>query len=139
MCDGSLLAELELILEIFGEGLIAAIGRRQSQISRHLDLACEWLREAARPPSGVRLVSDDGSLWSGVCLVERSELVWALMHRHVTCGGRGPTTPSPRSAPPVRSYPGPYVAPTDEEFAMSKYQVDPDDPLWNRDVDPYRR
>ncbi len=138
LCCRGALAEFELILEIFGEGLIAAIGRRQSQISRHVDLAYEWLREAARPPRGVRLVADDGSSYSGIAVFERNEVALMVAFRHVVCAGRGSgITPPSSAAPAASTYPGRYVA--TQEFGVSKYEVDPDDPMWDRDGDPYRR
>jgi hypothetical protein len=117
-----LLAELELILEILAEGIATAIRRRQLEIARHLELAYEWLREAARPPAGVRLVADDGSAYSGFAVFEKNEPVLMLAFRHG--GGRAPiVTPPPAHH---RSYYGTGL-------------LDPDDPRWDRDVNPYER
>lgn len=111
-----------MILEILAEGIATALRRRQTEISRHLDVVYEWLREVARPPAGVRLVADDGSSYSGFAVFERNELVLMLAVRGV--GGRSPIVTPPST--PHRSYYGSGL-------------LDPNDPRWDRDVNPYER
>ncbi len=49
--------------------LIHAVHRGRPRLRR----VTEWITDAARPPVGVRLVSDDGSEYSGFVVVDRNE------------------------------------------------------------------
>lgn len=51
--------------------------RRRNRLRGLLD----WLAEIAKPPAGVRLVSDDGVAFSGVVVVEDSRPILMLAFR----------------------------------------------------------
>ena len=86
----------------------------------------EWLRETARPPDGVELRSRDGTTYTGVVVVERSELVLMIAVAHPPGG----------SAEPERR---PFPGPPQRSPSLVHYGLDPDDPRWDRDGDPFRR
>lgn len=115
---------LEFVAEIIGTPLMEAIRRRRPG-PRTL-AAIRWLQEMAEPPSGLELRSSDGSAYSGVALLERSEVVLLLAVRHPP--GRQPERP-PVVTPPPRQHDRP----------LYHQHLDPDSPHWDRDGDPFLR
>ena len=61
-----------------GDALVDVLLRAVDQGRPRLRVLADWLAEVARPPRGVRLVSDDGAEYSGVVLVEHNEPVLML-------------------------------------------------------------
>jgi hypothetical protein len=76
--------------------LLSRLGWEDREI--HAESFLDWLREAARPPPGVELVSADGSLFTGIVIVDRNRPVLMLAARQA-CAPR----PRPPDPPP---YPG---------------------------------
>ena len=103
-----------MIVDVLAEGLLEALQQRRHLISQHLQVFTGWLREAVRPPPGVRLVADDGATYSGCLIVLKNELIWSLMH------------------------PGPVVSPPPRRTYYENGLLNPDDPRWDRDL-PFRR
>ena len=85
-----------------GDALVDVLLRAVDQGRPRLRVVAEWIAEVARPPRGVRLVSDDGAEYSGVVLVEHNEPVLML----ALCVS-GPRHRTPRSAPYPRSFDDP--------------------------------
>ena len=89
----------------------------------------EWLRETSKPPPGVELRSHDGTTYTGVLVVERSELVMMLAVRHPT------GTVVEHARPPIVTPP-----PGSQRTLFRTFSdLDPDDPRWDQDGDPFRR
>jgi hypothetical protein len=59
-------------------GLLVLMDRIAFGLRPTANLAVEWLRDAAQPPPGLELSSSDGSLYSGLALIERNKLVLVL-------------------------------------------------------------
>ena len=115
----------ELVEELLGEALVAAFRNLRHALRDASEQTLAWLREMAQPPPNVRLTSEDGTTFTGVVLVERSDVVVMLAARHP------PTFPhqrAPKSPPP---YPRGGMTLAD--------QLDPDDPRWDRDINPFHR
>jgi len=85
-----------------GDALVDVLLRAVDQGRPRLRAVANWFAEVARPPRGVRLVSDDGTEYSGVVLVEHNEPV--LM---VALCVSGPRHRDPRCAPHQRSFDDP--------------------------------
>lgn len=83
--------------------------RRRSRLRDILD----WFASVAKPPPGVRLVSDDGGEFTGFVVVEDNRPVLMLALRV----GTSPSRPAPREPTYLR-----HVA---------------DDDLWRHGDDPY--
>ncbi len=111
-----------LVEDFLGEALVSAFRDLRRAMSTASNETVAWLREVARPPPNVRLVSDDGASFSGIVLVERSDVVIMLAARH---------TPGF----PVASKPEP---PKRGGLTLAD-RLDPDDPIWDRDINPYHR
>lgn len=71
------------------------------------------------------LRSEDGRLYTGLVVVERNELVMMLAYRHEGIGRRPEAVPTRE---PSRS-----------QTVLFGSRFDPDDPIWDRDGDPFRR
>jgi len=114
---------LELVAELIGAPLIEALRRRRPRLARKAEAAVEWLREIAEPPQGVRLTSEDGSTYTGFVIIERNSPVVMIAVRH---------PPAPRAERPPVLTPPPVQRPL-----YGNPQLDPDDPIWDRDPGPY--
>jgi hypothetical protein len=77
--------------------------RRRIGSSQRARRTVAWLREAARPPPGVELVTSDGALYSGIVVIDRNRPV-AMFAARQTSGPR-PRPPSPPT------YGGPHHGP----------------------------
>lgn len=67
----------------------------RDRVAPHAEELLEQLREAARPPRGVRLSSDDGHVYTGVLLVDRNQVVVMLAVRDARSSERErPTAPT---------------------------------------------
>lgn len=115
----------DLVEEILGEGLVEAFRSVRRAFAEVSDETLVWLRRAARPPADLRLTSPDGATFTGMVLVERSDVVVMLAARH------NPGIPVPPTAPPASPAPG-------RGLTLAE-RLDPDDPIWDRDVNPYHR
>ncbi|MCA9619288.1 MAG: hypothetical protein KC731_09700 [Myxococcales bacterium] len=115
----------QLVEDLLGEGLLDAVRKLRRAMGTVSDEGLAWLREVAHPPPGVRLVSADGATFTGVVLVERSDVVVMLAARHT------PGIPVPPSAPPA--------SPAAGRGLTLAERLDPDDPIWDRDINPYHR
>ena len=118
----------DFVGDLFGDAVDAVTPRKWEGWAAMKALAVEWLRDAARPPSGVELKTNDGSTYSGVVLVERNELRLMIAVRH-------PPGPVSHPRPPQSPPPAP---PRGAGSPLAGYP-DPDDPIWDRDGDPFRR
>lgn len=114
----------ELVADLLGEAMLVALHRHRARLSATVEEIHEWLEDVARPPDGVKLISSDGSSYTGLVIVERNELVMMLAVRHPA--GPLPSAPARTAVvtPPPREQPRPY-----------RGYPDPDDPIWDRDPD----
>jgi hypothetical protein len=119
-----------LVAELIGDSLIRALERSQSRFARKADVLVDWLREVAEPPAGLELRATDGSRYSGVFVAQANRVVVMLAVRHPTTAG-APMTTTASAGYPARRY-GQYFDPDPAE-------IDPNDPRWDRDVNPFRR
>jgi hypothetical protein len=78
MADGT----TGLIAELIGEALIDAVARSSTRSAEHVRNVWRWLREVAAAPPGVELVAPDGSTYTGIVIVERSQAVILFALRH---------------------------------------------------------
>ena len=113
-----------LVEELLGEALVAALRDLRQALGSASEETLTWLRNAAHPPPNLRLISDDGSTFSGMVLVERSDVVVMLAARHT---------------PVFSSSPRPEPSPARQRGLSLPDRLDPDDPVWDRDVNPYHR
>lgn len=84
-----------------GDALLELVHQSAARATPHVRNAVAWLREQAEPPEGVKLVSPDGTLYSGVAIVDRNDVIVLLAARHAPVAGprRDPVpipAPSPR-------------------------------------------
>jgi hypothetical protein len=80
-----------LIAELIGEFFVDAVDRRRRQSTERVRQAWFWFREIAEPPPGTELLVPDGSVFTGLLVVERNQAVFLIALRHRTPGqaGRG--------------------------------------------------
>lgn len=116
---------MALVAELIGEALLDAIDQSRSAMAAKAKAALGWLRENAEPPDGVELRSQDGSVFSGIALLERNRVVLMLAVRQPTITVERQST----LAPPPHQHP----------FAVHTSLVDRDSSVWDRDGDPFRR
>jgi hypothetical protein len=114
---------LELAAEAIGSAVVEAIRRRRPALARKAEHAIEWLREVAEPPRGIELRSADGSTYTGFVIIDRNKPILMLAARH-------PPGPAAERAPLVT--PPPIQRPV-----YGHDRLDPEDPIWDRDVGPY--
>jgi hypothetical protein len=115
----------ELAAETIGSALIDALRRRRPVLGKKADAALEWLREVAEPPAGIELRSADGSVYTGLVIVERSKPVLMLAVRHLP----GPLVER-----------APVITPPPVQRPLYGHdRLDPDAPYWDRDSGPYGR
>ena len=79
-----------LIAELIGEFFVDAVDRRRRESVERVRQAWFWFREIAEPPVGTELLVPDGSVFSGVLIVERNQAVFLVALRH-----RGPGNDRP--------------------------------------------
>jgi len=97
---------VEGVTEI-GDALVDVFLRAVDENRPRLRALAEWISEAAQPPRGVRLVTDDGAEYTGVIVVECNRPVVMLALR-VGAASHRESPPSPRHATP---YASPYERP----------------------------
>ena len=73
------MGRLDLIVEILGEAIESALTRVENRRSR----AIQWLRETTRPPPGLLLHAPDGSVFTGLVLVDSNRAVIVLALRRL--------------------------------------------------------
>jgi hypothetical protein len=113
---------IELVAELIGAPLLEALRRRRPRLAARAESAVEWLRDAAEPPHGVKLVAEDGSVYTGLVIIERNAPVVMLAVRH----------------PAIRVERPPIVTPPPAQQRLYGHdRLDPDDPIWDRDMSPY--
>lgn len=95
--------------------LLQAVEESRPRVRRVID----WIAEAARPPAGVRLVAEDGALYTGLVLVEANRPTVMLALR-VGADGR----PVPRES----------HYPREPQYLRAVLDDDP----WPRRDNPYR-
>ena len=117
---------LQVAADLIGDALLDAVRRGQERIGAFADLLLEWLREAARPPRGVELRSDDGATFTGVVLVQSSRVVLMLATRDAPCACAESSSGLSPNSPQRLPFGGPYG-------------LDPHAPGWDRDANPLRR
>ena len=106
-----------------GDALLDLVRQAATDAPRHIERAVEWLRENAHPPEGVRLISPDGTLFTGVAIIDRNDVVVLVAARQ-----QGPSVPRPAIPMPASS--PAYASPNRHMF---------DDPSDGWPNDPYRR
>ncbi len=114
-----------LVEEVLGEGLVQAFRGLRRAVGEASEQTVDWLREVAQPPPGVRLTSPDGSTFTGIVLVERSDVVVMLAARHDP-GVSGPRTPE-----------APSSSPSPTHGLTLAERLDPNHPRWDRDINPF--
>ncbi len=125
---------LALVAEIVGDIVLEEF-RRRSGGSKRAQSVLDWLREVAKPPPGVELVSVDGTLFTGMIIVDRNRPVMVLAARQAP--GPKPRPPTPPQGPSPYSSP-PYHSPStalqhrlfDEDEEAARRGETP--PFWQR-------
>lgn len=118
-----------VVAEFIGEELLRTVERGRHQISTNADRALEWLREVSEPPRGLELRAIDGARYTGVLVVQGNAVKYAWLIRHPAL------SPSPVSPPASPTFGAPRNAPLVPR--PGGYDLDPDDPRWDRDWNPY--
>jgi len=80
-----------LIAELIGEIFVDTVDRRRRESVERARQAWFWFREIAEPPPGTELVVPDGSVFTGVLIVERNQAVFLVAFRHRGPGHERPT------------------------------------------------
>jgi hypothetical protein len=70
--------------DALGDALLDLVQQAASEASPKVKQAVAWLREHAEPPEGVKLQSPDGTLYSGVAILDRNNVIVLLAARHPT-------------------------------------------------------
>ncbi len=85
-----------------GDALLELVHQAASEASPRIRRAAAWLRDHAEPPEGVKLQSPDGTLYTGVAIVDRNNVVVLLAARH---SGEAAARPNPiQMSAPRRFY-----------------------------------
>lgn len=72
-----------LVEEFLGDALVGAFRKLSRALADTSEETLRWLRQAAEPPPNVRLVSPDGTTFTGVVVVkQRSDVIVMLAARH---------------------------------------------------------
>ena len=71
-----------LIAELLGELFVDTVDRSRRHSVERARQAWFWFREVAEPPVGAELLVPDGSVFTGLVLVERNQAVFLLAFRH---------------------------------------------------------
>ncbi len=79
-----------LIAELIGEIFVDTVDRRRRESVERARQAWFWFREIAEPPPGTELLVPDGSVFTGVLIVERNQVVFLVALRHRAHGGSKP-------------------------------------------------
>lgn len=79
----------------------------RERVAPHAEEIVERIREAARPPRGARLTTDDGHVYTGVLLVDRNDVVVMFAMRDARTTERERTVPTYGSS--GRSFGGPLT------------------------------
>lgn len=116
------------MIEIFALAVLDALVAVAQGVAPALGAAAHRVREAARPPRGVELRSDDGSLFTGLVVVDRNVPVLLLAARV----GERREAPRPPLVTPAAEPRPPYFG------GQRPLHFDPeDDPRWG--PDPFAR
>ena len=107
-----------------GDALLDLVRQATMDAPRRIETALEWLREHAQPPYGLKVVAPDGATYSGLAVLDRSNVVLLLAARH---DGIVLRVPSP---PPAYGMPAP---------SHGRLFEPEDDPGDGWPPDPYRR
>lgn len=76
------------------EGLLALWERARRPLERELGSVADWIREAAKPPPGIEVRTADGTVYTGLALLERNNIIVLF-----AVGERGPgNAPQPSPA-----------------------------------------
>lgn len=70
--------------DALGDALLELVQQAAADLSPQVRRAITWVREHAEPPSGVKLVSPDGTEYSGVAILDRNDVIVLLAARHPT-------------------------------------------------------
>jgi hypothetical protein len=71
-----------LVAELIGEAFVTAIDRSKHRSVERARAAWRWVREVAQAPPGLELLSPDGTRYTGLVIVERSQVLYMLALRH---------------------------------------------------------
>jgi hypothetical protein len=63
------------VSELLVDALLAAWRGIRERLSWRAQPVVDWVRDAAQPPVGVTLTAPDGSVYTGIAVVERNRLV----------------------------------------------------------------
>ena len=90
--------------DALGDALLELVQQAASEASPKVKQAVAWLREHAEPPEGVKLQSPDGTLYSGVAIVDRNKVIVLLAARHPTTAITPHRDPVPMPPAPRRYF-----------------------------------
>jgi hypothetical protein len=79
-----------LIAELIGEFFVDAVDRHRRESVERFRQAWFWFREIAEPPPGTELLVPDGSVFTGVLIIERNQAVFLVALHHRSRGPQGP-------------------------------------------------
>lgn len=79
-----------LIAELIGEIFVDTVDRRRRESVERARQAWIWFREIAEPPPGAELLVPDGSVFTGMLIVERNHAVFLVALRHREPGHERP-------------------------------------------------
>lgn len=65
----------EAVAEAVSDAVLDLLRQAIADAPSHVERAIEWLRDNAQPEAGVKLVSPDGSLYTGVAVIDRNDVV----------------------------------------------------------------
>jgi hypothetical protein len=117
------------VAESLGEELIRAFERGRGQLSARAQDLLDWLREVSQPPRGLELRATDGARYTGVLVVQSNAVKLAWLIRHPAL------PPGPASPPATTTFGSRMNAPLAPRHGQ--FDLDPDDPRWDRDWNPY--
>lgn len=118
-----------VVAEFIGEEIIRAVGRGRGQLSARAQHLLEWLRYVSGPPPGLELRTHDGARYTGVLVVQANIVKYAWLIRHPAL------PPGPAPPPAATTFGSRMNAPLAQRHGP--FDLDPDDPRWDRDWSPY--
>lgn len=124
-------------MSLLAAAILAVWDRVRGEVSDRISTSFVRLRDAAEPPVGIVLSAPDGSVYTGVSIVERNKVILLLAYREYGPPRASPPMPGPSPRPTGTTYDrhdegSPYGRSALSLFDQERPPYDEDEPHWRR-------